>query len=361
VLAVKKGAVIMKKWQSCYGNTIVIDHGNGIYSRYAHLADFDPDLGSTVSQGGRLGTAGATSSCGNIPVHLHFAMYSVADNTASAHKPEILGTLYNFPVGVANVDFISNGSTLLCKNYCGKIKTNLVKHDLRLFSLIDVNPYPIAQDSATTIRAEVANYGRSTFLGRISAAIYTMNGTLVSNSTSQKVYLRPNYKYNYTIQRTFPQIPPGTYSLTIEYTSDDVTQLKVPAGNYQNPVTIQVVNGTTNPTSGCSHSEYVTGISLINGCSDCVTTVCRMDPQCCSDSWDSLCVNEANEYCSFANEEGGNPDLNNGHFDFCSQSYPCNAGQGDCDNNSECKDGLTCIHNIGTDYGFSPSIDVCDY
>lgn len=55
---------------SMYGNEVVIDHGNGYCSRYAHLNSFAVGNGASVSAGqviGRVGTSGNSTG-----VHLHF-------------------------------------------------------------------------------------------------------------------------------------------------------------------------------------------------------------------------------------------------------------------------------------------------
>ena len=44
VIAVESGIITMKKWQGDYGNTILVEHSNGIYSRYAHLESFNQNL-----------------------------------------------------------------------------------------------------------------------------------------------------------------------------------------------------------------------------------------------------------------------------------------------------------------------------
>ncbi|MCG8418349.1 MAG: hypothetical protein MJE77_10445 [Proteobacteria bacterium] len=49
----------------------------------------------------------------------------------------------------------------------------------------------------------------------------------------------------------------------------------------------------------------------------------------------------------------------NGTYDFCSTSCPCEHGQGDCDHDSDCAPGHVCVHNVGADYGFRSGIDVC--
>ena len=49
-----------------------------------------------------------------------------------------------------------------------------------------------------------------------------------------------------------------------------------------------------------------------------------------------------------------------GHADYCKQHGPCVAGYGDCDTNSECQSGLTCVGDVGARYGFGADIDVCE-
>ncbi len=48
-----------------------------------------------------------------------------------------------------------------------------------------------------------------------------------------------------------------------------------------------------------------------------------------------------------------------GHGHYCRDCGPCAAGQGDCDDDSQCATGLTCANNAGADFGFSPNVDVC--
>lgn len=45
---------------------------------------------------------------------------------------------------------------------------------------------------------------------------------------------------------------------------------------------------------------------------------------------------------------------------YCSPSCQCEAGQGDCDYDSHCKTGLKCNQNVGTKYGVSWDMDVCE-
>ncbi len=52
---------------------------------------------------------------------------------------------------------------------------------------------------------------------------------------------------------------------------------------------------------------------------------------------------------------GGQPDP-----DYCRDFGPCPAGKGDCDSNSECQSGLTCVNDVGARYGLPAHYDVCE-
>ena len=60
----------------------------------------------------------------------------------------------------------------------------------------------------------------------------------------------------------------------------------------------------------CGHAVCDAGLALVAGCSGgvtgaCVADVCACDPFCCSNSWDSFCVHEAQQLCG-PGVEGGN-------------------------------------------------------
>ena len=57
--------------------------------------------------------------------------------------------------------------------------------------------------------------------------------------------------------------------------------------------------------------------------------------------------------------EAGCPDFVAGP-DACTSSCPCGEGQGDCDSDADCEDGLTCVQNVGARYGWPASRDVCE-
>lgn len=49
-----------------------------------------------------------------------------------------------------------------------------------------------------------------------------------------------------------------------------------------------------------------------------------------------------------------------GSWSYCAWWRRCDAGQGDCDSDRECKSGTTCRSNVGANYGWASSVDVCE-
>lgn len=77
VFAVDGGVVVYAGWSnSGYGNLLVIDHGTGWQSAYAHLNTVAVSCGQNVSQGGVVGTIGTTGNSSG--PHLHFELLSFA-------------------------------------------------------------------------------------------------------------------------------------------------------------------------------------------------------------------------------------------------------------------------------------------
>lgn len=76
------GTVVVAGWPDGqgYGNRVVIDHGNGYRSLYAHLANIYVSVGATVSRGQLIGQMGSTGRSTGTHLHLEIHYKGVALN-----------------------------------------------------------------------------------------------------------------------------------------------------------------------------------------------------------------------------------------------------------------------------------------
>jgi murein DD-endopeptidase MepM/ murein hydrolase activator NlpD len=70
VVASNSGKIIASYYNSSYGNMIIVDHGGGIVTLYAHLSSRLVSLGETVKRGETIGKVGSTGM--STGAHLHF-------------------------------------------------------------------------------------------------------------------------------------------------------------------------------------------------------------------------------------------------------------------------------------------------
>jgi len=70
VIAPADGVVIKADWQNGYGQTVVIDHGNGLTTRYGHLSKIEVSAGQEIRRGNELGLVGSTGR--STGPHLHY-------------------------------------------------------------------------------------------------------------------------------------------------------------------------------------------------------------------------------------------------------------------------------------------------
>jgi murein DD-endopeptidase MepM/ murein hydrolase activator NlpD len=72
VRAANRGRVVHAGWLGIYGNCVILDHGMGLQSLYAHLSSVGVGVGQIVETEAELGRSGATGLAGGD--HLHFTM-----------------------------------------------------------------------------------------------------------------------------------------------------------------------------------------------------------------------------------------------------------------------------------------------
>lgn len=70
ITAAKSGTVIVAGWSGGYGQLVVIDHGGGLATAYAHQSRIAVRTGDPVTQGGLVGFVGSTGH--STGPHLHF-------------------------------------------------------------------------------------------------------------------------------------------------------------------------------------------------------------------------------------------------------------------------------------------------
>ncbi|MBM4423530.1 MAG: M23 family metallopeptidase [Chloroflexi bacterium] len=73
IFASDSGVAVFAGWSNWgYGNMVVLDHGNGWQTLYAHLSQWNVSCGQSVFQGNLIGLAGSTGNSSG--PHLHFEM-----------------------------------------------------------------------------------------------------------------------------------------------------------------------------------------------------------------------------------------------------------------------------------------------
>jgi murein DD-endopeptidase MepM/ murein hydrolase activator NlpD len=72
VPAPNDGVVVFADFLSLYGNTVIVDHGLGLFTLHGHLSEIGVEKGQAVSRGDPLGRTGETGLAGGD--HLHFAV-----------------------------------------------------------------------------------------------------------------------------------------------------------------------------------------------------------------------------------------------------------------------------------------------
>jgi murein DD-endopeptidase MepM/ murein hydrolase activator NlpD len=70
IIAAADGRVIYSGWRGGYGNAVIIDHGGGVATLYAHMSSIAADYGEWVDGGDTIGYIGSTGL--STGPHLHF-------------------------------------------------------------------------------------------------------------------------------------------------------------------------------------------------------------------------------------------------------------------------------------------------
>ena len=88
VEASNRGVVLLAEYLGIYGNCVIIDHGLGVQSLYAHMSTMDVKPGDTVEKGQVLGRTGATGLAGGDHLHYTLLVNGVAVNPIELWDPQ---------------------------------------------------------------------------------------------------------------------------------------------------------------------------------------------------------------------------------------------------------------------------------
>ena len=97
IYATAPGRVLEARNSNGYGLQVVIDHGKGVHTRYAHLEYFDPAIrpGAKIAFGqpiGRMGSSGNATA-----IHVHYEILTGNYNTARGSKGLLPRDPFSFP------------------------------------------------------------------------------------------------------------------------------------------------------------------------------------------------------------------------------------------------------------------------
>ena len=100
ILATNDGVVVLVKDRYYSGGTIIIDHGEGVYSCYFHMSQFDVKVGDPVIQGQNIGLSGATGRITG--PHLHFGFMVQGIQSDPIEFMAQIQTLFTQPIRVVH-------------------------------------------------------------------------------------------------------------------------------------------------------------------------------------------------------------------------------------------------------------------
>ena len=78
IVAARGGVVLEADWMDGYGLSVVIDHGGGLSTLYAHQSELDVTAGQRIERGERLGWVGVTGNSSGPHLHFEVRLYGAA-------------------------------------------------------------------------------------------------------------------------------------------------------------------------------------------------------------------------------------------------------------------------------------------
>ena len=94
-------------WHNGYGNLVIVDHGGGVTTYYAHLSSFELAVGANVERGTIVGYAGSTGRATS--PHLH---YEVRIDGSPLTRYRCDGLIVSSPTGSTAYSLAAGGAVV---------------------------------------------------------------------------------------------------------------------------------------------------------------------------------------------------------------------------------------------------------
>lgn len=91
VRTLQGGTVIESRVNGGYGHTVVVDHGEGLTTRYAHLSTRHVQVGDTVTAGQTVGLAGRSGRATGTHLHLEVRANGASIDPFGQESARLLG------------------------------------------------------------------------------------------------------------------------------------------------------------------------------------------------------------------------------------------------------------------------------
>jgi murein DD-endopeptidase MepM/ murein hydrolase activator NlpD len=114
VKPVASGTVIFSGWKSGYGNTVIVDHGDGMKTVYAHHSSNSVGFGDSVDTGSVIALSGSTGR--STGPHLHFEAWQGDANITNDFMPGHSGGSPSSPLHAPIRRFLQEDGTILFTN-----------------------------------------------------------------------------------------------------------------------------------------------------------------------------------------------------------------------------------------------------
>jgi len=89
VKAINSGTVVLTEDLFFGGNTLIVDHGMGLYSIYMHLSEFSVSKGEKVSKSQVIGSVGSSGRASGPHLHMSVRLNGMSINPESLFKLEL--------------------------------------------------------------------------------------------------------------------------------------------------------------------------------------------------------------------------------------------------------------------------------